>query len=553
MNDEPRSDARARYAEMILAQAPRVLGCMDRERFSSTAGCCDRTFWAWKFVDFPRSRFQEALCVLSFLFREPVEGSPYCGNPRLLEWIEAGLRYWSSLQHDDGSFDEAYPFERSLAATAFTSFYVAEALEFAGDALDSGVREQTAAALGRAADWLACNDESHGILSNHLAAAAAASYHAFRLCGEARFERRSRHFLDRILRHQSEEGWYEEYGGADPGYQTHGTFYLARLWQLSGKDEALLASLRRSTAFLSHFVHPDGSLGGEYTSRNTQTYYPAAFEMLSAVDGRSAWIAQAMRPSIATGQAAGLVGIDPFNLYPCLNNLVFAHEACKEPGAPAVEAPTATEPLLWFPQAGLARIRHPRYEAFVGTSKGGVIKIFDRRRQSLCYSDCGYVGKTLGGKLVSTQQLDPTAEVSISPERFEIHGGLHEVSRPTMKPHTFTAFRLFSLTVGRIAGVARWLKRLLVRVLISPRRPLAASFVRVIELGPDEVTISDTLQSDVRLAFLEWEESFTTIHMGSSRYFIPQELVERSAVDDRSVGPEELAKGATRRRTVRFD
>ena len=43
------------------------------------------------------------------------------------------MRFWCTIQHADGSFDEAYPFERSLAATAFTTFYVGEALEFAGD------------------------------------------------------------------------------------------------------------------------------------------------------------------------------------------------------------------------------------------------------------------------------------------------------------------------------------------------------------------------------------------------------------------------------------
>ena len=43
-----------------------LAGPTRREPRSPTAGCCDRTYWAWKFVDFPGARFQEALCVLSF-------------------------------------------------------------------------------------------------------------------------------------------------------------------------------------------------------------------------------------------------------------------------------------------------------------------------------------------------------------------------------------------------------------------------------------------------------------------------------------------------------
>src|SRR5690606_18803089 len=55
------------YWEAILHEAPRILGMMDREAVSPTSGCGDRVFWAWKFVDFPGSRFQESLCVLAFL------------------------------------------------------------------------------------------------------------------------------------------------------------------------------------------------------------------------------------------------------------------------------------------------------------------------------------------------------------------------------------------------------------------------------------------------------------------------------------------------------
>ena len=147
---------------------------MDREPDSRTAGCCDRTYWAWKFVDFPGARFQEALCVLSFLYATDGPGNRQYRNPRLLEWIGNGLRFWSRIQYADGSFDEAYPFERSLAATAFTSFYIGEALGFLGSDLPADIRGSALETLERAGRWLSTNDESHGFLSNHLAAAAAA-------------------------------------------------------------------------------------------------------------------------------------------------------------------------------------------------------------------------------------------------------------------------------------------------------------------------------------------------------------------------------------------
>src|SRR6266542_2948137 len=111
-----RTPAAEIYSTAILEEAPRVLSLMDRESLSPTAGCGDRTYWAWKFVDFPGARFQESLCVLSFLYSTDCEGNSCFHHPRLIEWIALGMRFWTRMQHRDGSFDEAYPFERSLAA-----------------------------------------------------------------------------------------------------------------------------------------------------------------------------------------------------------------------------------------------------------------------------------------------------------------------------------------------------------------------------------------------------------------------------------------------------
>jgi hypothetical protein len=546
------------YAGRIVEQAPRLLGLIDRQPQSPTAGCCDRTYWSWKFVDFPRSRFQEAACVLGYLHATPLPGNDLHQNPRVLQWLGEVLRFWSSIQHGDGSFDEAYPFERSLAATSFTSFYVGESLGFAGDALPADVRKAAAETLQRAGRWLAQNDETHGFLSNHLAAAAAALWHVFVVTGDAAFRDRSRYFIDKILARQSDEGWYDEYGGADPGYQTHGSFYLARLWQLGAGDD-ILASLGRATTFLAHFVHPDGSLGGEYASRNTQTYYPAAFEMLAPEHGAASWIAQTMRPSVSGAKAAGLPGIDAFNYFPLLNNLVFAHRATASadtrPKTP--EEPDPGPGLTWYPKAGIARVRRERYDLYVGATKGGVIKLFDRKTGRLEYNDCGYLGRLAGGKAFSSQQQDGSGARRVDEGRIDIEGGFFEISRPTMKPLRFTAFRLFSLSAGRLPALARWLKNLLVKVLIYRRKPLQIGFERTIETDETTVTIRDRIQGDAggSIESLHWTPSFTTIHMGSSRYFVEHELSGGGNNDDdeRAIDPTAIHEGVERTRSVTFD
>ena len=545
------------YEALILEQIPRVLSRMDRERDSPTAGSCDRTHWAWKFTDFPGARFQEAVCALSFVYATPFRGNPYVGNRRLRDWIHLALRYWTSIQHSDGSFDEAYPNERSLAATAFTTFYVAEALHFLRDHLDGEVAEQVQACMARSGSWLARNDESHGFLSNHLAAASAALHHVYLRTGDVRFRERSRYFLERILAHQSREGWFDEYGGADFGYQTHGSFYLARLQELEPQP-ALAEALARAVHCQGLFVHPDRSLGGEYASRNTQTYYPAAFEMLAATDPAAAWIAQTMRQGVVGSAAAGMRAVDAYNLCPMLNNLVFALRARLAPGrVTAVAAePGQDQDFVWLPEAGIARIRRADYVAYVGASKGGVVKVFDRRTGHLRYIDCGYIGWCRDGSRVASQHFDRQRAVEVAPDRLEVTTSFVRLSRPALTPAAFVGFRLFSLILGRLPGAARWLKRFLVNLLIYRKAPIAVAMRRRIAFHERHVTVCDRFEGPglKQIDHLRWTPSFTTIHMGSSRYFIASELDDLGFEAERSEALDaHRIANASVERTVRFD
>ena len=566
LNEEPLEemvDPAQVFLTAILKEAVPVLSLMDRELFSPTRGCLDRTHWAWKFTDFPGARFQEGLCFLSFLYSTEHKDNLYFQQQKLLEWITSGFEYWSQIQYSRGEFDEAYPFERSFAAAAFTSFYLAEAWRFLNGALPTDVEDQFIGSLKKTGDWLVKNDERHGFLTNHLAAAAAALYHVSLITEEQSFADRSGYFVSRILEHQSVEGWYEEYGGADPGYQTHGTFYLARLHQLSG-DERLADSLDQSLDFLSHFIHPDGSLGGEYASRNTQTYYPAAFEMLSGSSGAARWIAERMLTSVSTLTAAGLGTVDIYNYFPLLNNYVFAYLACLQSDHRTAEpiSPSANPGIAHFPKAGMLKIRSPRYDLFVGTAKGGVLKLFDRQSGQLVHNDCGYIGQLKNGRFFSSQWFDKDRRVSISEDEIIIEGKFYQINKPVMRPLSFLGFRAFSLTFGRFSRFSYWLKSLLVRVLIYRKRELNLNFERRIRLSEDRVEIIDHLQGGLadQIAKLNWSDLFTTIHMGSARYFLPNELLNSTpgdgvevSLDGIEVPFDNLEEGVTIVRTITVD
>jgi hypothetical protein len=517
----------APYVQQALAQFPRLLSSGDREPLSLSYGCFDRSFWAWKFTDFAGARFQEAAYALAHCYCTPGFGE-LSGHRKILEWTRASMAFWRTLQRADGSFDEAYPFEHSLAATAFTGFYVGEAYQLLSGELSANERSACRTTFARAGDWLIRNDEFHGVLSNHLAAAAAALIVVERVTEDHRYGERAQHFVQRIYEHQSSEGWYEEYGGADPGYQSHGTFYLARIWQLT-RDRVLLESLSRSVAFLKHFIHPNGTLGGEYGSRNTEFFFPAGFEILASALPEAAAIAAFMRPAIAQSSVAGLPMMDRYNLLPTLNNYLFAdaaNRAAEAPEEPAQPLPCEQDGEWYFPDAGLLVRSTASYWAVIGLSKGGVIKLYNRRRRSLVASDCGYWVKLPNGRKASNQSLARPPQASVSGNSVEIKANFVQINQRVMSPWLFAAFRVFSLTVGRSQSAAYWIKNILAYILVRRRSPVRLTLQRIIVFGPNQVSISDILSNptSLRVSAIWPGDKFATIHMGSARYFQYEEL-----------------------------
>ena len=75
------------------------------------------------------------------------------------------------------------------------------------------------------------------------------------------FDEKAYALLNRVLKYQSKEGWFDEYGGADPGYQSLCTYYLSDIYTMR-PNWKIKSKIRNSINFIKYFIHPDGSFGG---------------------------------------------------------------------------------------------------------------------------------------------------------------------------------------------------------------------------------------------------------------------------------------------------
>jgi len=384
--------------DQAILTCRQLLSQLNRDPATPTYGCFDRRYWAWKLTDFPEATFQRNIQSICWFIDQPeIEESD-----NLVESIKAGLLYALKIQHKDGSFDQAYPNEHSYGATAFLLPDLITAYRKIKEFLSQDEKMLVKNRLMRSADFLHKGAELHGFIANHLAGAALALLKSHQLFGDIKYKTESNNIVDRIIENQSNEGWHQEYNGADPGYQTLCMYYLAQIFQTDRSDK-LHESLKRSLHFLQFFIHPDGTFGGEYGSRRTEIYYPGGIAILAQEFPAAAEMHSYMEESIRTGNTVNLIDIDMGNLAPLLSNYIAAASIEESAGEGSLLPIKQKEITQFYKSAGLAIIANPAYYAVLGISNGGVLKVFNKETNRLVYDDCGLLGETSNGHKFSNQ------------------------------------------------------------------------------------------------------------------------------------------------------
>lgn len=510
------------YLKQIQQTLPRLLALFDSDASSKSYGMGDRYFWAWGLIDFGNSTFQGAAHGMAQLWQYGLW--PYkTSKEYFISRINSIFIAASKLTREDGSLEEAFPNEGSFCVTALVAFDLLCALDLLEADIDASTRTAWQAVVKPMISYLNKNDETHAIISNHLATAVAALVRWHLITRDAATENRALQLLDRIKSKQSSEGWFREYDGADPGYQSLCTYYLADVHRIR-PDWNLLDPLRKSIQFLIHFAHPDGSFGGVYGSRCTRFYYPAGVIALAPEIPEAAALADFMANSIAKQTVVTLQSMDEPNLIPMFNSYCCAAVLNKNikkaylDDKKLIPALSNHKSRKHFPQAGLIIDCGERHYTIISTHKGGVVYHFVDGKLK-CYDGGLLLAHKNKKSFGSTQAFSPNNHVNwLDDEHLIIKCNFTPVTKQLSGPWKFLVLRLFCVSIFRFTPIREFVKKQLVRFLITTANAWPATNRRTFRLGLD-LTVDDESVLPKGYQLIKNKTAFVSIHMASQGYW----------------------------------
>ncbi|MBE9168076.1 hypothetical protein IQ238_11280 [Pleurocapsales cyanobacterium LEGE 06147] len=474
------------FAREALAQIPKILTLLDRNPHSPTYGCFDRNFWQYKIIDFPSGMAQEFVYPLALAYYTNLADNPFYQQPAIRDWVEAGILYAAKSAHSDGSCDDYFPYERAAGAAAFS--------------LLAGIESYTLMKLDnlealrffvKRADWLAHHQES-GRLTNHQALIVLCLELLSRLLKSDRWDKSKQQRLEQVLAWQNPEGWFQEYEGLDPGYHTLTISCLARIYKLNPSNQ-LKDAIAKAVILASQFVHPDGSYGGEYTSRNTYNFFPHGFELVGQ------WLPEAL--NINDRFLQGLTN----GLAPCYaDDHIIGHHTWNYllawrdylPTRPSLKPRSSGR--FWLREGGIIIDRRDNTELYLALNKGGVFKLF--RDGKLVASDTQFSLQVKEGNKIKNAvgHLVSNYKTRVEENKLAIEGSLGWAKQKQMNPLNLIILRIVMLSFGRF--FPNLIRKLLQKMLIMGKQKAPFYFSRQLNWENERWQIIDELSAE------SWEQ-----------------------------------------------
>ncbi|MCC8417821.1 MAG: hypothetical protein LN588_04975 [Rickettsia endosymbiont of Bryobia graminum] len=442
--------ARLAYIQIIVTESlKRWLQSINMDNTSKFYGCADREYWAWKTKDFNNGTWQGGLA--GFLDAKNLLD---IDEEQISYIVEACIIGSHNIQRSNGSYEEAYPYESSLCVTALVVFNLSYSyLQYKHYFSDVALKHLTEL-LKKALSYLENNTETHGKISNHIATIEFSILLASKVLDQPLDFSRIDQFFD--TQHQL-EGWFTEYHGADPGYQTllmHYCNVAIDILNLKNYQKYLLKSLN----FISKFAYKNGDFAGEVGARGTAIFYPSC--ILSDNDyNLTSWFL--FKHSKFLGYI-NPVNIDANNFVPVFNS--WSYFLKKLPISEKQEQPISTSSFEYLKDAGFILVNYDSVSTIISFNTG-CIKL-------LKFENNHWVDHTITSfynDKYTTQGL-PIKNIIFKDQFLKFTYQYHLRKHPINTPFKSSIIRLISRLIYRVPLLQRLFKVLLVKLIMSSDR-----------------------------------------------------------------------------------
>ncbi len=503
------------YKQFILDNMPRVLTQIDRDKHSTTYGSCDRNHWHLKIRDFSSAILQQSGLALAICYKLDFDGNIYYNNENVKDWAIATVDYWAKIQLRDGSYNEYYPWEHGFPPTAFSLYSACEVckrLKYTSDKISAKIR--------KTCKYLSEHIEEHAF--NQEMASITALYSAYTLLGDTWILTAAEKKLERILSLQSGEGWFPEYGGADLGYLSVCFDMLCEYYHMSN-DAKVYEPMQQAMSFIQYFIHPDGTVGGEYGSRNTTYFLPNGLQVLAC---NGVGIAERAievlfgdtRRSDYFMNSTDDRYFSHYLIHSCLRALE------KRQGGTIC----AAEPLPFeyshnkvFQEAGLISFTNDKYSTFISMKKGGLIKLYVDGVEKVI--DCGYRINYGKGCVAVTNWIDQAYGVVYDNDVYSVSGNFNKIKLKVPSPILNMGLRGVAFVFGN--KIIKFLKK----AIIFVDKHDDVSFSRKIELNADSVVMHDEVFANKPFT-LERASNMSMRHVASGKFYMSSDLLVKTGV-----------------------
>lgn len=499
------------YLKFIIENIPRVLTQIDRDKDSRTYGSCDRNYWHLKIRDFSSAILQQTSLTLAMLYKYDFAGNIYYKNPIIKEWAVAALKYMGKIQLRDGSFNEYYPNEHGFPPTAFILY--AGCMTYKELELDD---EEILKFLGKTARWLGKRIEKKAY--NQEFASIVGLYLYYTISEKEEFKAYAEDKLTKILGKQSKDGYFMEQGGADIGYLSVSLDMLTEYYLYSA-DERVVEPINKVVDFFSYFIHQDGTIGGEYGSRNTIYFMPNGIENVINMNLPCVDTAIAIREKIYfyVNNNHFMDSVDERYLtHYVMHSYLRANKKYKNAKTEYI-LPCDKAHKKIFEDAGLVSFNNGNYHAIIATKKGGLIKTYSGGVEK--WLDCGYRTKIKEGTIAATNWLDQSYIISYGEDRISIKGKFNVVTPKVQNPIYHLGLRVGAAILGDKVN------KVIKKLTIFSDSHNDMEFERSIILDNNSVILEDEIRAHKIIDLYEADNNSLRL-VASGKFFSKSDLLQ---------------------------